>query len=372
MLHGEKISKGIIAVLLTVSMVLPVHATSIQENEQKRQELEGQKQEAQSEVNALKAELNDVVAEMRATEQAMASKEKDIETTEEELVAAKISERTQAQRMKTRIKYMYENGSISVIEVFLTSENMTDFVNKAEYVALVSEYDRNMLDDFKQTVKEVQEKEEKLQKDYEKLGTLQAQLSEKQTKVETLLQKESAKLESLRANISDLDTLIANAKEAERRRKEAAAAKKQQQSTANSKPGKPVVIGNGYFTHPCPGMSYQSSYFGEVRYGIGDTTPHKGNDYAASRGTPIYAAAAGTVVIAGYSNSAGNWVVIDHGNGLTTKYMHMYARPLVSAGDKVSKGQHIGGVGTTGQSTGNHLHFQVEEYGVAVNPAKYM
>ena len=81
-----------------------------------------------------------------------------------------------------------------------------------------------------------------------------------------------------------------------------------------------VVSGNGYFTHPCPGMSYQSSYFGEIRpYEVGG---HKGHDYAAAVGTPTYAAAAGTVVIAGFSYSAGNWVVINHGNGLVTKYMH--------------------------------------------------
>ena len=109
-----------------------------------------------------------------------------------------------------------------------------------------------------------------------------------------------------------------------------------------------------------------------MRQGIGDTRPHKGHDYAAPRGTPIYAAAAGTVVIAGWSDSAGNWVVISHGNGLVTKYMHMYQSPAVSAGDKVVKGQYIGGVGTTGQSTGNHLHFQVELNGEAVNPDLYM
>ena len=119
-------------------------------------------------------------------------------------------------------------------------------------------------------------------------------------------------------------------------------------------------------------MSWQSSYFGEVRQGIGDTRPHKGHDYAAAEGTPIYAAAAGTVITAGYSYSAGYWVVINHGNGLVSKYMHMYAMPAVRAGQRVAKGQYIGGVGTTGQSTGNHLHFQVEEYGVAVNPSKYM
>lgn len=128
-------------------------------------------------------------------------------------------------------------------------------------------------------------------------------------------------------------------------------------------------IGNGMFTHPCPGMTYQSSYFGEIREF--ETGGHKGNDYAAPAGTPTLAAADGIVTIAGWSDSAGNWVVIDHGNGLTTKYMH-HSKLLVKTGDTVKKGQQIGEVGSTGQSTGNHLHFQVEENGVPVNPDKYL
>lgn len=127
--------------------------------------------------------------------------------------------------------------------------------------------------------------------------------------------------------------------------------------------------GKGIFTHPCPGMTCKSSYFGEIR----EFEPggHKGNDYAAPTGTPTYAAADGVVTIAGYSSSAGNWVVIDHGDGLVTKYMH-HSKLCVTAGEHVKKGQQIGEVGTTGQSTGPHLHFQVEVNGVPVNPDDYL
>ena len=135
------------------------------------------------------------------------------------------------------------------------------------------------------------------------------------------------------------------------------------------KNGGDKVSGSGKFTHPCPGMTYQSSYFGEIREF--EPNGHKGNDYAAPMGTPTYAADAGTVIIAGWSDSAGNWVVIDHGNGLVTKYMH-HSRILVSAGQTVRKGQQIGEVGSTGQSTGPHLHFQVELNGVAVKPDDYL
>ena len=189
---------------------------------------------------------------------------------------------------------------------------------------------------------------------------------------EELLEAKSSQVASLKTDLQDLKKRIQNAEAEEKRRQEAINAEKSQTGSGTGQAGPPVVSGNGYFTHPCPGMSSQSSYFGEVRQGIGDPNPHKGNDYAAPAGTPIYAAAAGTVTIADYSSSAGYWVVINHGNGLVTKYMHMYQRPLVSADQTVQKGQHIGGVGTTGMSTGNHLHFQVELNGEAVNPSNYM
>lgn len=130
-----------------------------------------------------------------------------------------------------------------------------------------------------------------------------------------------------------------------------------------------VIVGNGIFTHPCPGMTMQTSYFGEIReFEVGG---HKGNDYAAPVGTPTYAAADGVVTVSGWSDSAGYWVVIDHGGGLVTKYMH-HSRLTISQGVAVRKGQQIGEVGSTGMSTGPHLHFQVEEDGVPVSPDKYL
>ena len=94
-------------------------------------------------------------------------------------------------------------------------------------------------------------------------------------------------------------------------------------------------------------------------------------DFAANTGVPTYEAADGTVLYAFYSDSAGNWVVINHGNGLVTKYMH-HSAIYVSAGQYVTKGQQIGAVGSTGWSTGPHLHFQVEVNGMAVNPRNYL
>ena len=124
----------------------------------------------------------------------------------------------------------------------------------------------------------------------------------------------------------------------------------------------------GQFSDPCPG-SYLTSSFG---YRDFDHKFHKGIDLGTnSEILPVYAAESGTVVKAEYDNLAGNWVLIDHENGLTTKYMH-FSHTFVEEGQEVTKGQQIGLTGTTGRSTGIHLHFQVEENGVAVNPTTYL
>lgn len=131
-------------------------------------------------------------------------------------------------------------------------------------------------------------------------------------------------------------------------------------------------IYTGTMTHPCPGMTRISSRFGPRKAPKpGASTYHEGIDLAAPEGTPVLAADGGTVIFAAFNGKAGNHIKIDHGNGLVTEYMHLHTMS-VSKGVNVSKGQQIGGVGTTGNSTGNHLHFGVIKDGVKVNPENYI
>ena len=328
---------------------------------------------------------------MNKTQEELSAKETEISTAEEELVQAKVDEDDQYNSMKKRIKFMYEGGNTQFLEILMSSSNIGDLLNKAEYVSKLSSYDRDMLVAFQETVKAVEEKEAKLKDEYEKLNTLQTSLVSQQTEAQNLISSKEAQIAEIQNQITDNANILADLKakaEAAKRLQEeqaaaaaAATAKKNNSGSSSngsssngsssSRPASSgnVVSGSGYFTHPCPGMTYQSSYFGEVR--SFDSRPHKGNDYAAPTGTPTYAAAAGTVITAGWSNSAGNWVVISHGNGLVTKYMH-HSSICVSAGQRVAKGQQIGYVGSTGYSTGAHLHFQVELNGTPVNPNNYM
>lgn len=375
MIKGKRLISGFLIGIMVISLALTAGATDIKDMKKEQQQLQEQRDEAASQEKSLSAKVKALSQSMNQTEQKLGKKRAEIAEAEQELIMAKVDEAEQYESMKLRIRYMYENGNVNLIELFLESEGITDFLNKAEYIRNISEYDREKLDEFQVTVQKVEDKELLLQGEYQELQNLQDSLAQQSKEAKQLLATKTSELAKIDADLKKIKNQISNAEAEAQRQKpssnnNASGSGGSTNSSAQAKP--PVVSGNGYFTHPCPGMSYQSSYFGEVRQGIGDTKPHKGHDYAASRGTPIYAAAAGTVIIAGWSDSAGYWVVISHGNGLVTKYMHMYQSPLVSSGQKVVKGQHIGGVGTTGQSTGNHLHFQVEVDGVAVNPSIYM
>lgn len=380
MLQGKskRITGMLAAAALCVGLAFPSQATSIEDAKKKAEELEGQKDAAESQKASLTEQLNAVLGEMEETQEKLTAKEEEIQQKEEELAQAKVDENDQYESMKKRIKYMYENGNTEFIEILCESKDIGEFLNNAEYITTISEYDREQLVKFQEIVKQVQEQEAALQEEYTELTVLQTELEDKHSQVEQLLAETNMKLEDLEEQIGEnaatLDKLIKEAEAAAERKRQAEAAAKAAAAgsgsgSSYSEPGPPVVTGNGQFSHPCP-SGYITSYFGEYR--SPSDPAHKGMDFGTNRvPAPTYAAAAGTVTTAGWSNSAGNWVVINHGNGLVTKYMH-HSSLCVSAGQRVEKGQQIGMTGTTGQSSGIHLHFQVELNGRAVDPRNYL
>ena len=384
----RKTAALLLAGLLSMGSVLQAGATDTQIDaaQKEKEQLEQQKQAAEQEQNALSEQLNSIIAQMQETNAKVDQKAVEIEQAENDLINAKIDENNQYESMKKRIRFMYENGGGELLEILFTSDSMAELLNKAEYISKITEYDRNMLVEFQKIVTEVQEKEAALKAEYEELGALQAQLGEQQTQVQTLLDSkgiEIANLESaIGAKASELQALIEKAKAEEEARKQAELAQQQQQkpsggnsSSGNNSsggsyvpPGDNVISGNGTFAHPCP-SGYLTSGFG---YRDFDNSFHKGVDFGTGgAAVPTYAAADGRVLIAGWSNSAGNWVVIQHSGGLVTKYMHNSALS-VSSGQYVSKGQQLGLTGNTGNSAGVHLHFQVELNGRPVDPFNYL
>lgn len=377
MIKGKKIISALLIGTLCLGMSTQVGAAEIDDTKQKAEELQKQKEAAESEQKSLETQLMAIVSEMEDTKNQISQKEEELGQKEEELFEAQAQENDQYESMKKRIKYMYENGNTKFVDILCQSKDISEFLNNAEYISTISSYDREQLVAYQQIRKKVQEQQAALEEEYAKLEDLQNDLIAKQTNVESLKASKESEISSISGELEQtnqkLAELQAAAEEAARKQKEkeaAAAAAKKNNNSGSA--GGAVVSGNGMFTHPCPGYSCISSTFGYRNAPLaGASTNHKGVDFAASTGTPIYAAAAGTVTSAGYSGKAGNLIIINHGNGLLTYYMHCNTI-FVSAGQKVSKGQNIGQVGTTGNSTGPHLHFQVMNNGTPVNPMNYL
>ncbi len=377
----NKMLKGLVAITVCLSLAVPVKATEVDDAKKKADTLQNQKNTAQNEKNSLVTQLEKKVKEMEEVQQQISDKETEIKEKEDELVTAKVNENTQYTNMKKRIKFMYENGNAQLIEILISAESIGDFLNKAEYINTISTYDRDMLVEYQEIVKDVEDQEEALNEEYAQLDKMHDDIVAKQEELTTLVNEKSKEIASLDSELTSTNAKIKEleeaAAEAQRKQQEAAAAAaaaaKAAQSASSSGSStyvasdSVVVSGSGQFTNPCPSGTV-SSTFG---YRDFDSSFHKGLDLAASEGSPTYAADAGTVIIAGWSDSAGNWVVIDHGNGIVTKYMH-HSALAVSAGQTVVKGQQIGYVGNTGDSFGAHLHFQVEVDGTAVDPQGYL
>ena len=268
------------------------------------------------------------------------------------------------------------------MDLILQSESVEQLLNRTEYVNQITKYDRDMLEQYRQLKGQVEAQEQALEAEHSELLSLQEETEAKQNSVEQLMEDKEAELASYNNQIAsaqaDLEEYQADIEaqeqlmrqiEEEMRRREEEERKKAQEA---GKTYTTTDLGNISFIWPCPSSSRITSSFGDRESPTeGASSNHKGVDIGASSGADILAAASGQVVIATYSYSAGNYIMIDHGGGVSTVYMHC-SQLLVSQGEEVSQGQVIGKVGSTGYSTGPHLHFGIRSGGSYVNPLSYV
>ncbi|MBD5135533.1 MAG: peptidoglycan DD-metalloendopeptidase family protein [Lachnospiraceae bacterium] len=282
--------------------------------------------------------------------------------------------------MKKRIQFMFENGNAYYMEMLFGTDDISDLLNKAEYISELESYDRNMLKKMEETQAQIEASKHALQTEQGELQQLVSRTEAEQASVEVLIADKQSEIESYESQISDTEAriaqqqkelqeeqeLIAQMKEIERQRAEAA----RKAAEAGKRSSGVVYSGEGFIW---PVSSYTiTSEFGYRTDPINGTTSyHSGIDIAASMGSEIHAVADGEVAWSYYSTTAGNWIGIDHGNDIYSVYMHCSVSN-VSAGDKVSQGDVIGLVGSTGRSTGPHLHLSIRYNGEYVNPHDYV
>lgn len=323
-------------------------------------------------VTQLNQQLIRISVQITELENQLTTKNEDIMATQALLERAKEQEAQQYEDMKVRIQFMYENGLTSYAEVLLSSGSISEFLNAAEYIARIEAYDRKKLVEYQEIVTAVGELETQFQQEYEELQSLKTTVENEKASVAAMMQQKEKELAGLSEDISDAQD-EAEYYEAElQAQEELIAAIRRAEAEKQAAGNGNTTYGGGPFTWPCPSSSRVTCDYGpRVSPTAGASTDHKGIDIGAAYGADIVAAADGKVITATYSSSAGNYVMIDHGGGLYTVYMHASSL-TVSAGQQVTAGQTIAKVGSTGISTGNHLHFGVSLNGSYVSPWGYL
>lgn len=418
------IAVSALALLLGTAPVLGAYAKSMDEAQKEKESLEndleeakklidsleGSKDDIQGDVDKLDDRLSEIADKVKELESQLQEKRNAIADTETALNEAQTREEEQYEAMKKRIQFLYENGQSSYIELLFSSESFAEFLNAAEYITQISQYDRKMLEEYQNTQDTIAVAQKTLEEEYTSLQTLEAKVQEEQKAVVALEAAKKGELADVSDDLSDAQT-VAKEYEAEIQAQneiiaqiqaaQAAAQKEQEQQKAaeqssesqnngdaqtggdaqsgtdtQQQPGQTEQASSGQatgsMTWPCPSSRRITSDYGPRESPTsGASSDHKGIDIGAAYGSDIIAADGGKVIVATYSNSAGNYVIIDHGGGLCTVYMHASSL-LVSAGQTVAKGQVIARVGSTGFSTGNHLHFGVTVNGSYVSPWGYV
>lgn len=317
-------------------------------------ELGGQIEKLQKEINGLNVQISDCNAQISV-------KENEIKQKEEEM-------KKQDELLKERVVAIYKTGNVSMLDVFLGSESLSDFLSKYDALSKIAEYDNVLLDKMKQQKEQIEELKATLE---EKKAQLDSDKKEVQTKSTALssskntLSKKNAELESNKNALNaSIDKIL--------------------DESAKISAEILKLQGNGSYTGgemawPLPGFTKITSPYGmRLHPTLKVYKLHTGVDIAGlnaagvnCNGKAIVAANTGKVIQAYYNTAYGNMIIIDHGGGISTLYGHA-SKLLVKVGDVVTRGQKIALAGSTGYSTGPHLHFEVRINGKTTDPLPYI
>ncbi len=393
-MKSKKLVRAIIAFVIAGSMCTQVSATSISDLRDEKKQKESKKEEAETVLEQLQNEQNsilDAIAELDAQvaeytdqitelEAKQTELEDSIEVKQAELAVAEEEEQAQYEAMKERIRYSYENGTPSYLDILFTTSDISDMVNGAEYVDQIYTYDKNMFNDLVEIRQTIADTKAGLESDLEEVEDIKLEVEDNKAAVEVMIEGKEVQVANYASSIDDYEATIA-ALEADiaatnQAIADAEAAYQAQlaaQIAAGSAPSNvDITYTGGALQWPVSTGGSISSYFGhrESPGGIGSTN-HQGLDIACPTGTPIVACEAGTVIAAGYSGSMGNYVTVAHSASVTTTYMHNSSL-CVSVGQSVSRGEVIALAGSTGNSTGPHCHLGLRINGSYVDPLPYL
>ena len=338
------------------------------ELEAKLKELANDKSKALEQKKLLDQQIDNTSAQIKNVETQIADYADLITQTEAELADAEAREAAQYELFCQRVRAMEESGEVSYWSVLFGASSFTDMLTRLNDVNEVMDADQKVIDDLKDLQAEITAKKEQLEDSKAEREAAKAELVNKKSELDKQRQQAIALVNEINDNEEENQaTLDALDKEEERILAEALR-KSRELAAQQAAAGKSTQSNPGGYIWPVDSRYVTSTVGGRASPGGIGSTNHKGTDIGRVGYTsPIYAAKSGTVIVSQYSSSYGNYVVISHGSGNTTLYGHMSSRK-VEAGQYVNQGDVIGITGSTGHSTGPHLHFEITENGVRINP----
>lgn len=344
--------------------------------QQIKKDLESKKKDLKVYVEQLDATLKEIEQKIADLKVQIANKETELLQTQEELAAAQEKEENQKESMISRIRLMYERGGSNLFDTLLTSQSLGEFLNRADFIESVMSYDHAKWEEYMENRKLIALCEQELELEKEILNQSRENVEEEQRNLELLIAQKHQDIVAYESDINnkeqairEYEQLIAE-QDAEIEALEKAIEEEKKKLLESNQ--ELLKYDGGTFKFPLASYTRISDDYGmRMHPTLKVEKFHNGVDFAAPAGTAIYAAYDGKVVAATYSATMGNYVMIDHGNSLYTIYMHASAL-YVSRGDIVVKGESIAAVGSTGRSTGNHLHFGVRKDGAYVSPWNYL
>lgn len=365
----------IVCIALAMSSIASF-AASVNDYKKKLDNVKKDKSKAQQELKQNKQEQKNVVDKIADLEEEIRQKEKeindlfskitqtkgDIDVKRQEIEKLKVLIEKQKKLLEKRLRVMYKTSNVEYMEILLSSNDISELMTNLEMIKNIVAYDKELI--------------ENLKNDREKVEKAKEDLEDKERQLVAFQQKAEAKKTQLAVSKGQQEVykkeLVEDAKEIEAQIDKFNKYAGQLQSEIAKLQSKGTTYGGGIMAWPAPGNSRITSPYGNRYHPILKRNKfHSGIDIAAATGSPIVAANDGTVIFSGWNRGYGNLVYVDHGGGIVTVYAHN-SKLLVSKGDKVKRGQTIAKAGSTGMSTGPHLHFEVRKNGSTTNPISWV
>jgi len=371
----SRVKALLIALFIIVTLVYPVSADDLNDAIRKQQEILQQQSRAENQLKSLTTKAQQMekqiqqlttqitVAELdlEKKENAYEKSQNDVIIIQEEVTQKQEELEGRQENLRKRVRSIYEEGQVSYLEVVFQSTDISDFISRIEYMGCLVENDQKILDDIRIQKDELDEKKQQL---IAKMDEAQ-KLKEQAEAARIYLDSSKAKKEvALVENKKDQEQLSEQIDKLEKDSKNLEAKIRELQKNNSGIVGSVTVW-------PTPGYLYITSPYGYRRHPITKQYKlHTGVDIGAPYGAKVVSGGAGIVIFSGWYGAYGNAVIIDHGNGISTLYGHMSSRS-VKTNQEVVPGQTVGYVGSTGWSTGPHLHYEVRKNGVPTSPMAY-